>query len=511
MKKNYKHLEKHTSDIFLIIVFIYMALRIYVDAYLHNTMMSPDSCGYMREAINLAHGNGFRCDGIAGYNTWFANWPIMYPLIIACAMIVTKANAYLASKIVSIVIVGVILLIFRQRYKENAWIYSICVLNLGFINLAEYTWSECTFILFLLGFTFVLAKIISEEHVKSSWYIGLGVLGCCTFLSRYIGLYVWFVVGIYLLYMLLRYVKDKEKDILHKIIGLTVTAGVSGVLGLAYLAMNKKMNGMASGVNRGANPNEDYLQLTKDLANSLLTEVFNVFGIGVSPIVVNIMYVFKFVILLAIVICLVKYAKKRCKWTSSAGVICMTGAVYYLVIIIFRYFSYMDTFSSRFFEPATFIICVGLLEMIVPEIRDKSGYVIIRRFVMLSLACAAITMCMSGFTETENSYNTNVEEYETLYSEVPEKSTIIIRDDSEYDYWLTAFRPDTVQGYATTCTSVEEIYNRFGKSNYVCISVEVANEMLNSESCSDDLKTWIQSELQREGSRKFVVLSLVQE
>lgn len=29
-------------------------------AYLHETMMSPDSCGYLREALNLAQGNGFQ-------------------------------------------------------------------------------------------------------------------------------------------------------------------------------------------------------------------------------------------------------------------------------------------------------------------------------------------------------------------------------------------------------------------------------------------------------------------
>ena len=29
----------------------------------------------------------------------------------------------------------------------------------------------------------------------------------------------------------------------------------------------------------------------------------------------------------------------------------------------------------------------------------------------------------------------------------PEKSAVIIRDDSEYDYWLMVYRPDTIQGY----------------------------------------------------------------
>ena len=162
MKRFGTILEKHAGDVFLMFVFLYMAMRIYVDAYLHETMMSPDSCGYLREALNLAQGNGFRCDGIAGYGTWFANWPIMYPLTIALVMVAAKTNVYLASKIAAMLVIAVILVIMRLQYREKAWVYSLCVLNLGFINLAEYTWSECTFILFLFGFSLVLAHIVSK-------------------------------------------------------------------------------------------------------------------------------------------------------------------------------------------------------------------------------------------------------------------------------------------------------------------------------------------------------------
>lgn len=59
----------------------------------------------MREAENLVQGNGFQYDGIAGYRSWFANWPILYPVMIAGVMLITGANAYLASKIVAMVTV----------------------------------------------------------------------------------------------------------------------------------------------------------------------------------------------------------------------------------------------------------------------------------------------------------------------------------------------------------------------------------------------------------------------
>lgn len=506
MKRFGTILEKHAGDVVLMFVFLYLAMRIYVDAYLHETMMSPDSCGYLREALNLAQGNGFRCDGIAGYGTWFANWPIMYPLTIAAVMLVAKTNVYLASKIAAMLVVGIILVIMRFRYKEKAWIYSLCVLNLGFINLAEYTWSECTFILFLFGFSLILAHIISKEHVGVIWYVGLGILGTGAFLTRYIGLYVWFVVGIYILYYGFCYIKNRDQRIVRKIAGLIASAVVSGCLGLAYLAMNKKMNGMASGVNRGINPNEDYLQLTKDLADSLLTEIFHVFGINESPLVANIWFVFKFAIIAVVVYIVIRYIKTRCTWNTEASVICVTGAVYYVVIIVFRYFSSMDTFSYRFFEPATFLICVGLLEIISErKANEKAAGNLLKGLFVLILAGGCITMCINGFEQGENSYLINEQKYAELYAAVPEKSAVIIRDDSEYNYWLMVYRPDTIQGYMSRCTSVEEVYNYFGQSDYVCIPSELSKEILENDAVDEALKKWIES---AEQAADFVILDL---
>ena len=506
MKRFGTILEKHAGDVVLMFVFLYLAMRIYVDAYLHETMMSPDSCGYLREALNLAQGNGFRCDGIAGYGTWFANWPIMYPLTIVAVMLVAKTNVYLASKIAAMLVVGIILVIMRFRYKEKAWIYSLCVLNLGFINLAEYTWSECTFILFLFGFSLILAHIISKEHVGVIWYVGLGILGTGAFLTRYIGLYVWFVVGIYILYYGFCYIKNRDQRIVRKIAGLLASAVVSGCLGLAYLAMNKKMNGMASGVNRGINPNEDYLQLTKDLADSLLTEIFHVFGINESPLVANIWFVFKFAIIAVVVYIVIRYIKTRCTWNTEASVICVTGAVYYVVIIVFRYFSSMDTFSYRFFEPATFLICVGLLEIISErKANEKAAGNLLKGLFVLILAGGCITMCINGFEQGENSYLINEQKYAELYAAVPEKSAVIIRDDSEYNYWLMVYRPDTIQGYMSRCTSVEEVYNYFGQSDYVCIPSELSKEILENDAVDEALKKWIES---AEQAADFVILDL---
>ena len=83
--------------------------------------------------------------------------------MIAAAMAFTNTNAYLASKIVAMFVVACMLGLLRIFFKKDAWIYALCVTNIGFLNLCYYTWSEIPYMFFQLGFALVLAKIITEK------------------------------------------------------------------------------------------------------------------------------------------------------------------------------------------------------------------------------------------------------------------------------------------------------------------------------------------------------------
>ncbi len=220
----------------------------------------------------------FQYDGLAGYRSWFANWPVLYPACIAAVMLVTKVNAYLASKILAMLIAGLLLILMRVCFRKDAWIYALCLTNIGFLDLCYYTWSEVPFILFLFGFGLVLARILKEDHPGVKWYILLGIMGVCSFLTRYFGIYVWIVTGVYICALLWKYYKQREKSDFHKAVCLAITAVVSGILSVGYLMMNKIMNGMASGVSRTMWW-DDFRTLTDDLIQSLLTEFFHIFFI----------------------------------------------------------------------------------------------------------------------------------------------------------------------------------------------------------------------------------------
>lgn len=174
-------------------------------------------------------------------------------------------------------------------FRKDAWIYALCLTNIGFLDLCYYTWSEVPFILFLSGFGLVLARILKEDHPGVKWYVLLGIMGICSFLTRYFGIYVWIVTGVYICALLWKYYKKREKTDFHKAVCLGITSAVSGILSMGYLMMNKIMNGMASGVSRTMWW-DDFQTLTDDLIQSLLTEFFNIFSLQIPEYMENFPY-----------------------------------------------------------------------------------------------------------------------------------------------------------------------------------------------------------------------------
>lgn len=153
--------------------------------------------------------------------------------------------------------------------------------------------------LFLLLFGLLLAKILTEQEPEIRWYVLLGIAGYLCFLTRYYGIFVWMVTGLYLLLLLINYRKQRDRKLLFKAAGLGAAAFVSGCFSLAYLLMNKLANGMASGVSRSLWW-DDYEKLTNDLIESLLVEIFNVFSLQVPRLVEDFPYKMK-VLFLAVV------------------------------------------------------------------------------------------------------------------------------------------------------------------------------------------------------------------
>lgn len=501
-----KWVVRYGNDVFLIILFGAVCISIYSRAYLNGIYISADSTGYMREAINMVNGNGFQYDGLAGYRSWFANWPILYPMMIACVMWITNTNAYLASKLVSMVIVAAILVVFRIYYKKDAWIYALCLTNIGFLNLCYYTWSEIPFMLFQMFFALALAQILQKKNPSVWNYILLGIMGLGCFLTRYYGIYVWIVTGIYILGLFILFIKRREKYNLNKAIRLTITAFISGVLSIAYLLMNKLMNGMASGVSRTMWW-DDYRKLTDDLIESLLVEFFNVFSMQIPELIENFPYHLKVFVVFLILIGLGWFYVKNYKPFTTENVMITMAVLYYVIFICIRYVSSMDSFYFRFFEPATFLLCIGMIGLLLPYVKGKKVFSYFAGATTVIIILSVIAVFENGgMDQNDVYYKAITEQWDEAYEEVPQKSVIIFND---IDYRASWYRPDVVDGTITPLDTLETLRETYYGSEYLCIKAEFVKTMLESKEYEKEVHEWLETGLSNvKEDSNYVVLSL---
>lgn len=504
-----KFFGRYGNDLFLVLLFGAICISIYSRAYLKGVYISADSAGYLREAVNLVNGYGFHYDGMAGYQSWFANWPILYPAFIALVMIVTGADAYLASKLLSMTVVGILLAVMRLCFKKDAWVYALCLTNIGFLNLAYYTWSETLFMVFLLGFALMLGKIAGEEEPGPVRYLLLGVLGLCCFLTRYFGIYVWIVTGCYILYFFIAAVRKKDRKALKKPVMLAATAFVSGSLGMAYLLLNKIMNGMASGVSRTLWW-DDYQKLTNDLIESLLTEAFNVFSLQIPELIEGFPYHLKVFVAGAILAGLAWFIAKNCRPFSRESVMIFMTVSYYLIFIVIRYFSSMDTFYFRFFEPASFLMCLALISLLLPYLRGKKGFAFFAGAVSVLVLVAVLSVFETGGMDSGECYYAKLTgQWDKAYEEIPEKSVIIFND---IDFRSSWYRPDVVEGTISPADTAGDLKETYYGSEYLCIRREFAEVMLESgeyhESVASMLADGLEKEAGKETAGEFLVVSL---
>ena len=497
---------KYGNDIFLLLLFAVICCCIYSNAYLNGIYISADSTGYMREAVNLVNGNGFSYDELAGYHTWFANWPILYPLLIAGVMVITKTNAYLASKILTMLLVGVFLLIFRVAFRKDAWLYALCLTNIGFMELCYYTWSEIPFMVFLLLFGLGLARILKEREPAAKWYVLLGATGIGAFLTRYYGIYVWFVTGLYILLLVWQFGKKRERVYLRKACRLTLTAFLSGCLSMAYLLLNKRMNGMASGVSRTMWW-DDYQVLTNDLIETLLTEFFNIFSISMPTWIENFPYSIKVFVVLIIVVGVSLFVFRNAKHFSRESVLITMAVMYEIIFIGIRYVSSMDTFYFRFFEPATFLLCVGILGLLLPYLKGKPGVRFFAGSVTVLLVLVVTSLFLNGGMNMKDCYYQAVTaQWDEAYAEIPQKSVIIFND---IDFRSSWYRPDVVDGTITPQDTLESIRSTYDGSDYLCIRVEFAKTMLDSGEYGQEVHRWLEEGVHAAGEKgTYVILPL---
>ena len=180
--------------------------------------------------------------------------------------------------------------------------------------------------------------------------------------------------------------------------------------------------------------------------------------------------------------------------------------VYYVVFIGIRYVSSMDSFYFRFFEPATFLLSIALIGLLLPYLRGKRGFRYFAGMVTLLLLTAAWSIFENGGMDRNDNYYLALEEqWREVYEQIPERSVVIFND---IDFRSSYYRPDVVEGMITPGDEFADLQSTYYGSKYLCIRAEFAAAMLESGEYRDSVVKKLEEGIVEKDAEDFVVISL---
>jgi hypothetical protein len=310
--------------------------------------LSPDSTFYLRLAKNLVAGEGFR---IADYTSpdgksFFAIWPVGYPILIFVLSKLTGLGVIWASKVLNLLVIGIVLFVFKHIFEKNVHWAGLMFFVYSTIMIFSYTWSEGPFILFLLFTSVSLYKCV-ETNGRILWLIGLFFSGIALFLIRYIGLFSVSIIGLVALVNLM-----KRSWLLS--IKLLIIALFQMIFAGFYLYHNIISTGFLTGMPRSL-PEESNRELLKQLF-SALKEEFILIHCGI-PLTLS----FGLLVLLGIYL----FRSRGKKQSNKNNVdlwkyFLLTGILYFGAIVGAKWFSNFMPLDNRYLFPSSFFILLSL-------------------------------------------------------------------------------------------------------------------------------------------------------
>ena len=472
-------IQKHYNEIILILMFIYLALYEFYYAYVKETYISVDSCSYLMEADAILNGYGFNIAGMSGYVSWFSVFPIGYPLLIAAVSFITGRNLYLSSKILAILIIGGVLLLLYIRFQKNAWIYSFCLLNTGFLSTYKWSVSEIPFILGLIIFCLILDYIIENSVVKVRWFVFWGLSSVYLFLCRYFGTFSFIVIGIIFIIYFGIYIfipQYRNYNTKAKWRGSIVAGIISGIFMVSYYMMNYLMTGTFSGTDRSEWWDE-YTELTNGFYSALINEFLNASHMVLPDPITSMSRHFK-IWIIVLFLMIILYLLYKYKTKDFKVVFIGVGIFYYFVFVFIRYHSSMDAFSYRFFAPASILIVIGMIGFAEKFlIRNKDKIVPIFACILV-LSIMGLSATFKTFDRHNTAYSYLVTDMINVTKEIPRNSTVFMASD--FDYRIRAFRPDICYVYRSIDVNdtMDGLFKRYSNSDYICIKAKYIKDML---------------------------------
>jgi hypothetical protein len=456
--------------VLLLLLFLSLCSIILLNSYFDpNGFLSPDSTYYLRLSKNLLLNEGFR---IADYHSsdgksFFAIWPVGYPVMIFMMAKFTGLGIVWASKVLNLLIIGVILLLFRYLFRGNAhWAGLIFFID-AIISIFSFTWSEGAFILFLLCISVSLYKCV-ETQGRILWLTGLFFSGIALFMMRYIGLISVGIIGLiaFINFCRLRWLLS---------IKLLIVASLQTIFAGLYLYHNKISTGYLTGMPR-ALPGESNLELLNQLLSALKKEF----------IIIN--YRIPFFISLGLLLLLGIYLfitreKRHCdeKFDGLWKYFLLTGILYLAAIVVTRWFSNFEPLYYRFLAPGTFLIILSLASFLQgkPSVKVMNSTILyLLILATLSIYYIPYKYCIYKYVTTGTNYFPNKNYIENTrvilekYKKV-EPNSVVIFGSIHLRYLREDIIPTEIYGKL----SLENMINYFTQKKDLNVYINIRDDL----------------------------------
>ena len=470
-------LHKSVKELFnfkLLLLFLCLCSIILLNSFLDpNGYLSFDSTNYLRLSKNLLLNEGFK---VADYQSsdgksFFAIWPVGYPVLIFMVSKLTGLGVVWASKVLSLILIGAILLLFNYIFKETAhWAGLIFFIDAN-ILIFSFTWSEGPFIFFLLCTSVFLYKCV-ETNGRILWLAGLFLSGISLFMMRYIGLISVGIIGLIALVNFFR----RRWLFSIKLLAIATLQLICAVL---YLYHNKISTGYLTGMPRDPSRESNHELLNQLL--SALKEEFILIKCGI-PVLLSL----GLLLLLGLYLYLAR-KKSHCeeKFNGLWKYFLLTGVLYLAAIIAVRWFNNFDPIDFRFLAPGTFLIILSLAKYLQGKPRVKiMGYPLLYLVILVTLSIHYIpstTAIFKYITTGKNyfrnpNYVENTREILEKYKEVEPFSIVIFGSDH-----LRYLRENIIPTEIYEKFSLEDYMNHFTQKKDWNVYVDITGD-LNPES-----------------------------
>ncbi|MFD2514128.1 hypothetical protein ACFSRY_09645 [Pontibacter locisalis] len=350
------------SDLLLFLLYLAVAAAILFRVGIESTgYLSPDSRAYLGLAQSLLDGPGFYTLSEHDNNwRYFTIWPVGYPVLIFILAKASGLTVFWASKVLNLILLGCGFLLLRQTYRPYSFILASVYGAYTFLEVYSFSWSEAPFLLGVLMLAYLTDQVLRKPH---SMRLVIYIFFCCLFLflTRYVGAFSFSIPALLSLHFLY-----KRQPRVGIVFGTATTLLV--IFAASYLYINYKFSGYITGINRLAEETENTTIFLLMLLQGLTNELFIIrkFRSASQPdFLFYLTTAIQLTVLLYIYNSIKKVGDLRYIFNSFSLICFVIAALYFTTILTLRQISHFDDLDYRLLSPASFLVIIALINILV--------------------------------------------------------------------------------------------------------------------------------------------------